>query len=177
MISGWPECAGGTGLNQGAIHPTLRDCTVPDLSRADAREPWIARDSTVPAPVVADAPIIDPVTLREAQLRSARSYRTSAIVATATTGALLLGTAVAYLQLRKYSDRVVADQNDHAPLPPGQLASDQDRMHSWSLGTTAFAGGALITALVSATLWSHASADLTLQPGAAGASLSYAGKF
>lgn len=177
MISGWPPCAGGTGLDLGAIHPTLRDCSVPDLSRADAREPWIARDASVPPPVVADAPIIDPMKLREDQLSSARSYRTSAIVATASTGALMLGTVVAYLQLRKYSDRVSADQNDHSPLPPGQLASDKDRMHNWSLGTTAFAGGGLITALISATLWSHASSDLALQPGATGASLSYAGRF
>jgi hypothetical protein len=177
MISGWPECAGGTGLNQGAIHPALRDCSVPDLSRGDASERWIARDSTVPPPVVADAPIIDPVKLREDQIGAANRYRTSAIVATAGTGAVVIGTVIAYLRFRSYSDRVSADQNDHALLPPGQLASDKDGMHGWSLGTTAFAGGALIGAVVSATLWSHASSDLALQPTGSGASLSYAGKF
>ena len=35
-------CAGSGPLNLGSVHPVYKDCSQPDLSRAD-KEPWLAR--------------------------------------------------------------------------------------------------------------------------------------
>jgi hypothetical protein len=154
----------------------LRDCSVPDLSRADASEPWLVRDSRVPPPVVAEAPVIDPVKLRADQIASAAQNRTSAIIATAVTGAMVAGMGVSYWQFSKYHDRVNADEADQTSLHGARLASDRDHQRSWELGMLGFTTGTLISGLVTEYFWSHASAVL-VQPNAEGGTLSYAGRF
>ena len=176
FMDSYPPCAGEEGLDLGAIHPMARDCSIPDLSRADASEPWLVRDSSVPPPVVAAAPVIDPVKLRADQIASAAQSRTAAIVATATTGAMLAGAAVAYWQFSKYHDRVNADIADQTSFHPARLASDRDHQRSWELGMLGFTTGTLISGMVSEYFWSHASA-VVVQPSAEGGTLSYAGRF
>ena len=39
----WPPCAGSGPLQLESIHPVYRDCSVPNLSHADASERWFAR--------------------------------------------------------------------------------------------------------------------------------------
>lgn len=40
LLPKWPPCAGSGPLVLDSIHPVYRDCSVPDLSHADASEPW-----------------------------------------------------------------------------------------------------------------------------------------
>ena len=38
-----PPCAGSGPLQLGSVHPVYRDCSVPNLSHADASEPWYTK--------------------------------------------------------------------------------------------------------------------------------------
>jgi hypothetical protein len=175
FVDMYPPCQGEQGLPLSSLYPMLRDCSVPDLSRGDASEPWLVRDSRVPPPVVAAAPILDPAKLRADQIALARQNRTSAIIATAITGAMVVGVAASYWQFSKYHDRVNADEADHTTFHPDRLASDRDRQRNWGYGMLGFMTGTLISGLATDYFWAHSS--LTLQPSAEGASVSYAGRF
>lgn len=174
FMDGYPPCA-DEGIDLGAVHPMVRDCSVPDLSRADASEPWLGRDSSVPPPVVAAAPILDPAKLRADQIASARQNRRSAIIATGVTAAMVAGVAVTYLQFSKYHDRVNAEEADQTSLHPG-LASDQDHQRAWEGGMLGFMAGALVSGMATEYFWSHSSVVM-LQPTGEGGTLSYAGRF
>jgi hypothetical protein len=174
MIDMMPACAEGRGLNLGMIHPTQRDCSVPDLSRADASELWLTRDSGVPVPFVEAAPVINPVKEREDLIASSRRSRTYAIVSTAVTGAAAVGTLVSYWRYSDYSDRVEADMANHRG--PGQLAADKDVMHRWELGMIGFLVGTLVSGYTTGYLWSHTS-SLSLQATPRGGGVSLAGRF
>ena len=167
----WPRCAGTGPPQLNSVHSTLRDCSEPDLSRADASEPWIVRDSSVPPPPVRVAPTIDPVKFREERLATARRYRTSAILSGAVTGALVAGGVVSYLQWHKYADR--AD----AATDPLTRSTNEKSATGWEVGMTTFLAGAVGTAMISGYFWSHASQTLTLQPNADGGMVGYARTF
>lgn len=171
----YPPCAEGEGLNLSLAHPTQRSCAVPDLSRMDAREPWIARDASVPAPVVAAAPIIDLRQERADRIASARHNRTYAMIATAATVATVAGLAVSYQQFKKYSDRYDEDQTSAVAMP-GRLESDRSRKNSWELGMIGFAAGTMVSGIAAGYFWSHAT-HLSLQPQGDGGAISYAGSF
>ncbi len=171
-----PRCAGTGPLSLSSVHPVLRDCSVPDLSRGDAGEPWIARGAGVPPPVVADAPVLDPHKLRADELEAARSNHRAAVISTATTGVLLAGMVVTYWQSAKASDRVESDQTNHVALAPGRLEADQGRKRNWEYGALGFALGSMVSGAFSAHFWSKES-ELMLQPTPEGGSVAYAGRF
>lgn len=170
-----PRCAGTGPLNLTSVHPVYRDCSIPDLSTADASEPWLFRDSKVPPPVVADAPVIDPVQHHNRLVGEARRNRTYAFAAAATTGAMAIGIVATYLQFKKYSDRVEADQTSPV-FAPGRLEADRGRMHDWELGMIGFTTGAVLSGMVTSYFWSRAAA-FSLEARASGGALSYSGQF
>jgi hypothetical protein len=167
----WPRCAGTGPMQLNASRPTLRDCSEPDLSRADASEPWIVRDASVPPPPAKVAPTLDPVMFRAQQVATRQRFRTSAIIASAVTGALVVGGAVAYTQWRKYDDR--AD----AATDSVHRSSYQKSATGWEVGMTAFLASAVGTGMISSYLWSRASRSLVLQRNADGSYVGYAGSF
>jgi len=171
-----PRCAEAGPMSLSSLYPVLRDCSVPDLSRGDASEPWIARGADVPPPVVADAPVLDPKKLRADALEAARSNHRAAVISTAATGALLAGIVVTYWQYSKAADRVEADQTSHVALAPGRLAADQSRKSNWEYAAVGCALGSMVSGALSAHLWSKES-ELMLQPNAQGGSVAYAGRF
>lgn len=170
-----PRCAGTGPLNLSSVHAVYRDCSVPDLSRADASEPWLQRDSRVPPPVVADAPVIDPVQRHNELVGKASSNRTYAFAAVATTGAMAIGLAATYLQFRKYTNRVEDDQVS-LEFAPGRLEADRGRLHDWELGMVGFTTGTVLGVMASTYFWSRAAA-FTLEARASGGALSYSGRF
>jgi hypothetical protein len=170
-----PPCAEGQGLNQGMIHLSQRDCSVPDLSTSDASEPWLVRDPSVPPPAVAAARSIDPAKERADRIASARQNRTYAIVTTATTAAAVVGLIVSYRQFRTYSDRADADMISLVPAP-GRIEADQQRMRNWQMGMIGFAAGTMLSGIATGYFWSHAS-HVALQPDADGAVLTYKAPF
>ena len=172
----YPPCAEGQSLNLSLAEPVQRSCAIPDLSRMDASEPWILRDASVPPPVVAAAPIIEPRQERADRIASARQNRTYAIISTVVTGAAITGLAVSYQHFKKYSDRYDEDQTSLAPIPPGRPQSDLDHKHSWEMGMIAFAAGTMVSGIATGYFWSHAS-HLSLQPQGDGGAISYAGSF
>jgi Carboxypeptidase regulatory-like domain len=176
VFDSYPPCAeavGGTSLSM--YHPIQRSCAVPDLSRMDASEPWIARDASVPPPVVAPAPIIDLRQERADRIANARQNRTYAIIATAATVATVAGLVVSYQQFKKYSDRYEEDQMNTVAFP-SHLDSDRNRRNSWELGMIGFAAGTMVGGIATGYFWSHAS-HLSLQPRGDGGAISYAGSF
>ena len=162
-----------------AHHMGLRDCSVPDMATADATEPWILRDASIPAPVVAAAPWIDPVKFHQDQVDAASRAKVSAIVSTGAAAAFVGAAIYAYTQYNNWSDRVDADNGQHTTLlPRGQLQADQNHMKNWELGAIGAATGAAISGLAAAHFWHKAEQlGLALQPTAEGASLSLSGKF
>jgi hypothetical protein len=172
----YPPCAGGRTENLSSVHPTLRDCSVPDLDKDGLNEPWITRGADQPAPVVAEAAVLDPAKWRAQKIAAARAARTRTIVAASATGALFVATAVAYVKFTRYADRANADLASHELLPPGQLAADQRGQHNWEVATLGFAAGAMLGSALSLHYWS-VSHGLTIQPDARGAQLSYAARF
>jgi hypothetical protein len=169
--STFPPCEGGRPLNFNAIHPALRDCSEPDLSTADAIEPWLVRDGTIPPPVVPPAPRLDPAEVRREQLAAARGFRASAIVSSVISVGMLVGAGVSYTQWHKYGDRAMG-----APAP-FQRNAEQSRANRWEIGTTAFITGAVVTAMTSAYFWSQSTAHLALQAAPEGGAIAYAGSF
>jgi hypothetical protein len=172
----YPPCSEGAGLNLSLAHPTQRSCAIPDLSRMDAREPWIARDASVPAPVVGPAPIIDMRQERADRIASARRNHTYAIIATAATVASVAGLVVSYQQFKRYSDRYEESQMGAIAFPRSRIESDLDRRNSWELGMIGFAAGTMVTGIAAGYFWSHAS-HLSLRAQGDGGAISYAGSF
>ncbi len=152
----YPPCAGGPARFQpdSTIH-TTRDCSQPDLSHADAGEPWILRDTPE-----GDVPAlhIDPrLELRE-DIASARRNRTAAIATTAGSLALVAGTLIAYTRYSAWSDR--ADAGLHTTT--GQLDADQRRARDWGFATFGLALGAVIGGITSTHFWARATPGLSL---------------
>jgi hypothetical protein len=176
VIDSYPPCSEDMGLNLSLIHPTRRSCAIPDLSRMDATEPWIARDASVPPPVVAPAPVIDLRKERADRIASARRNRTYAIVATAATAATVAGLVVSYQQFKKYSDRYDETQTGVIRFPTSRIESDLDLRNRWELGMIGFAAGTMVAGIASGYFWSHAS-HLSVQPRGDGGAISYAGSF
>lgn len=171
----YPPCAEGQSLNLSLAESVQRPCSVPDLSRMDASEPWLFRDASVPPPVVAPAPIIDPRQERADRIASARNNRTYAIIATVTTGAAVAGLIASYQQFKKYSDRYDEDRSSTVAMP-SRAESDFNHRNSWELGMIGFAAATMVSGIASGYFWSHAS-HLSLHAQGDGGALSYAGSF
>jgi len=62
--------------------PMLRDCSVPNLAVADAREPWVERDVTMPAPAAEEAPPPGPIRFRQDQVAELHRARVTTYVET-----------------------------------------------------------------------------------------------
>jgi hypothetical protein len=170
FIDGYPPCAGSGGWTMDELHPMYRDCSVPNLSIGNAAEPWFVRDSRIPPPVVADAPVISPAQMRADRAAELEHNRTMAYVTTATTAALLAGSIYAYTQFTKYSDRV-----DHLGTASSQDTADRDRKTQWELGLVGLVAGTVISGITSASYWNHAS--LTVAPTGESAAVSFGGRF
>jgi len=170
-----PRCAGTGPMNLTSVHPVYRDCSVPDLSKADASEPWLSRDSKVPPPVVADAPVIDPVQRHNELVGSANRNRTYAYAAAATTGAMALGLAVTYFQYRKYFNRADEDQY-RLDFAPGRLEADRASARDWEFGMIGFTTATVLSGMVTSYFWSR-SAAFALEARSMGGALSYSGRF
>jgi hypothetical protein len=160
-------------------HMGLRDCSVPDLSKADASEPWISRDASMaPAPEVAEAPRIDPIKLRDDQIDHAHNSKIAAITTTVASAAFVAASIYGYTRFTSASDRVDADKSQSGTLlAPGRLQADQTSMRNWELGTVGLAAGAIVSGLASAHFWKESRLSLSLQPNAEGATMSMAGRF
>jgi hypothetical protein len=169
-----PRCAGSSPVNLSSIHPVLRDCSVPDLSRADASEPWLTRDSKLPAPIVGDAPVIDPAQHHKDLVAAAKRNRTYAFAALGATGAMAVGLVVSYLQFKNYSERVDASVGTTELMP--DLASDRRRKHDWELRMIGFTAATIVSGMGATYFWSR-SAAFTLEARASGGALSYSGQF
>jgi len=170
LVDSYPPCEGSGPLNLTEVNPMYRDCSEPNLAVANAAEPWLVRDGRTPPPVVADAPIINLAQARAERIADARDHRNAAYVTTALTGAMLAGSAAAYVQYRKYDDRASRDRG-------AQLTADKDSANKWELGMVALAAGALVTGITSAHLWMNASIAVAPVGEAGGGSVSVAGRF
>jgi hypothetical protein len=187
LFSTWPPCgAEGTGVpldfadgDNDRHHAGLRDCSVPDLSRADATEPWVSRDPvTQPAPEVAAAPRLDPEQLRVDELAHVRNSKIAAIATTAASAAFVAATIYSAVQMSRASDRVDADTApSETRLAPGQLEADRSSLRHWELGAVGLAAGAAVTGLVSAHFWKESQLNLSFQPNGEGATMSLGGQF
>jgi hypothetical protein len=179
VFATYPPCGkGGPGrpLNLGAIHPALRDCTAPDLAKANADEPWYERDAGTLAPVVAPAPVLDPRQVRIRAIAEARSNRTKAFVATALTGAALAGTIFAWTQDDKWSNRVNVDMGQRFPNP-SQLEHDRSQAGTWDDVLIGSALSIVVGGIATAYFWDRATTTLSLRPEGGGVMMSLGGGF
>jgi hypothetical protein len=171
-----PPCQGQAPMNLDNDHPILRDCSTPDLSKADASEPWVDRDPSLPIPVAPEAPVIDPAKLYADQDALAAHNHRMAIITAGSSAAFAVAAIVTYSRLGGLSARVDADQADHVSFDPVKLDRDQARLTRWELGTAGLAVGAVVSACASWHYWSHSTA-VSIQATADGATLSYGGAF
>jgi hypothetical protein len=176
-FTSYPPCADGPWRFSDATpsHAT-RDCSVPDLSKANAGEPWILRDASMPVPDDI-AVAVDPRKELRDDIANAHRNRIAAIATSAGAVALLAGTVFAYTQYSSYSDRVDADMQPHTTLlPPGQLANDQSNQHRWGYTTFGLGLTAMVAGITSGYFWAHATPSLSVQ-GNGEAMLNISGRF
>jgi len=172
----YPPCQGTKGLVLDQRNPVLRDCSVPDLSKIDLGEAWIARDPSMPLPPIVEHPTLDPQKLRDEPILRAKRNHKLAIATMVGAGVMGVGTVLAYTQFSKYSARVDADEANHVSFDPVTLSHDQSRLTGWGLGMLGFGAGALASTVASAHFWLRSSV-VTISPTGSGAALSYAGRF
>jgi len=178
-FSSYPPCNDGpwrfADPKGGGSHAT-RDCSVADLSRANAGEPWILRDASMPADDV-PALVVDPRKELRDDIDSARRNRIAAIATGATAVALVGATIISYTRYSAWSDRVDADMQQRSTLlPPGQLDADQRHAHRWSLATFGLGLGAMVAGITSGYFWARATPSVSLQPNGE-AMLNMSGRF
>jgi Carboxypeptidase regulatory-like domain len=179
-FSSYPPCGGGPWHfhdigGAGGNHAT-RDCSVPDLSRANAGEPWILRDASMPADNV-PALAVDPKKELRDDIDSAHRNRIVAIATGATAIALVGATIISYTHYSAWNDRVDADNQQRATLlPPGQLEADQRHAHRWSLATFGLGLGAMVGGITSGYFWSRATPSVSIQ-GNGEAMINMSGRF
>ena len=177
----YPPCGKGgpnRPMNFGMLHTGLRDCTVPDMSKSDASEPWIHRDASIPAPVVAPTERIDPVKLRDEMHAKKRNLYIAATSASVATALAVVGMVYSWAQFSKYQGRVDDDMGQHTGLlPPDQLKNDQARVNDWEVRTFPFAIAAVLGGMGTAYLWHKSFTTLSVQPAGEGATVSLSGRF
>jgi len=171
-----PPCQGQAPMNLDNDHPILRDCSTPDLAKADPNEPWIVRDPSLPIPEAPPAPVIDPAKLHADQQAVAAHNHRMAYITAGSSAVLAAAAIVAYSRLGGLSARVDADQADHVSFDPVKLDRDQSRLTRWELGSFALTVGAVVSACASWHYHSH-STVVSIQAAADGATLSYGGAF
>jgi hypothetical protein len=177
----WPPCFNGSwtmrSVDGGSGH-AQRDCSTPDMSKANAAEPWIARDASMPIGGIDPVVDIDP---REEMRVAVESAHRNKIAAYATSGlaiAGLTGTIIAWVQRSKWASRVDADTGPHdTVLPPGQLANDQDHQARWSGALFGLGAGTLVASIATGYFWSKSSVGFHLQANAESTILGMSGRF
>jgi len=187
MMSTYPPCGAEdpnahpmnfSDANVPSHHVGLRDCSQPDMTHADATEPWISRDLSQPAPQLAEAKRVDPVQYREEHLSAARTARIAAYTSAVASVGFVAVSVYGFTRLSRAQDRLDADQNTHDKLASGQLDADQHSVRNWELVTLGAATGAVIGGFVSAHYFKKSQAAFALVPNAeGGAMMSVSGGF
>jgi hypothetical protein len=168
VFNRYPPCSGGPwhfhGVDGAGDNHATRDCSVPDLSHANAGEPWILRDATMPVPEDIPAVAVDPRKELRDDIANAHRNRIAALATSAGTVALVAGTIFAYTRYSSWSNRVDADMQQHTTLlPPGQLDADQHHAQHWSIATFGLGLGAMLGGITSGYFWAHATPSVSLQ--------------
>lgn len=159
-------------------HIGLRDCSQPDMTHADATEPWISRDPGQAAPVLAAAPRIDPVQYRDDQLSVAHNAKIAAYSSAVIGVGLVAASVYGYVKLSRAQDRLDADTVSHDMLSKSVVKDDEQRVRNWELATVGAATGAVLSGFVSAHFFKKSRAAFALVPNAeGGATMSVAGGF
>lgn len=175
----YPACAGEGPMKLDDKVPMLRDCSVPNLAVADAREPWVERDVTMPAPAAEEAPPPGPILFRQDQLAELHRARVTTYVETATTAALVAGAVLSFTQFHKWSERVDYDRAHSRTVSIDQYGHDQSHRSRWEASTLGLAAGAAVLGILAGQSWAHLG-TLTVQTvgtgGHAGA-VSYSTRF
>jgi hypothetical protein len=171
-----PPCQGQAPMNLDNDHPILRDCSTPDLAKADPNEPWFVRDPSLPIPVAPEAPVVDPATLHADQAALAAHNHRMAIISVGSSAVFAAAAIVAYSRLGGLSARVDADEANHVSFDPVKLDRDQARLTRWELGAVGLTVGAAVSACAAWYFRSHSSV-VSIQAAADGATLSYGGAF
>jgi hypothetical protein len=180
QFTGYPPCATGpvgfNGIAGSSGYHGRRDCSVPDISRANAAEPWIARDESMGGidPIVD----IDPRKELRDEIATARRNRIAAYATSGTAVMFLAGAMVAWVEYDKWGRRVEADRAPHDTLlPPDQVGTDERHDHNWAAAGFGLGTAAMLSGLASAYFWSHSKLDVSLRTSGESSALMLGGRF
>jgi len=168
-------CAGSGPLNLDLVYPVYRDCSKPNLAKADYL-PWLDGTQPIPPePPQFATPVEPPIRGRATDIVT--------ISATAGTAALLTTTLISFVKFHKYSQRlarVSLATNDPFSVDQDQYIRDNYGYHHWQKITLVSAIATVMAGGFTATMWFRRlrKADLSVQPDAGGGgSVTLSGRF
>jgi hypothetical protein len=151
----FPPCRDKSGPNLESSYPTVRDCSKPDLSKADAAEPWIGPGGDIArldGPLKPQPPMAHHVS------------RTPAYIATGIAATLAGGLIVSWVEYSKYRTRVdAAVASDPLTVNVGAYIGDYNRMRRWELAGLGFGTTMVVAGAFAAQFWSRQTMSVSVQ--------------